>query len=228
MLKLKQKIALVLALILALGVMVPAQAEDLAERIREITQRESAPAETRPAPQQEDAGLEEAPAAQDAPLAEEAAQDEGQQAASAEEDELVLDDEAVSSRAAFSPDIMTAAAGTEVYADSRMITLLGVIINNSIVYAVSQSGSAVRIALVSGREVIEGFVVVSSLSAMSKSAKSTYVMAASRGIRVYDQKLMSISFTKASGSVTAAPHETLPQRRQPLQRQLLLPGNCHS
>ena len=112
MLKLKQKIALVLALILALAVMVPVQAEDLAERIREITQRESAPAETRPAPQQEDTGLEETPVVQDASLTEEAAQDEGQQAASAEEDELVLDDEAVSSRAAFSPDIMTAAAGT--------------------------------------------------------------------------------------------------------------------
>ena len=208
MLKLKQKIALVLALILALGAMVPVQAEDLAERIRKLTQRESAPTETEPAPQQEDTGLEEAPVAQDAPLTEEAVQDEGQQAASDEEDELVLDDEAVSSRAAFAPGLMMVEARTEVYADSRMITLLGVIINNSIVYAVSQSGSAIRIALVSGREVIEGFVVASSLSAMSKSAKSTYVMAASRGIRVYDQKLMSISFTKASGSVTAVPHKT--------------------
>ena len=65
----------------------------------------------------------------------------------------MLDDEAVSSRAAFAPGLMMVEARTEVYADSRMITLLGVIINNSIVYAVSQSGSAVRIALVSGREV---------------------------------------------------------------------------
>ncbi len=212
MLKLKQKIALVLTLILALGTMGPVQAEDLADRISEVMQRESAPTETRPAPQQADTALEEATVVQNAPLAEETAQDEGQQAAPDEEDDLVLDDEAVSSRAAFSPDIMTAAAGTKVYADRQMTVLLGVIKKTGIVYAISLSGNTIRIALISGTEVIEGYVASNALSILSESNKYSYTMLANRGIRIYDQKLLSISFIKESGSKTDAPQKTaIPQ-----------------
>ncbi len=183
MFKLKQKFALILALILALGTMVPVHAEEMAEKIRQLTGQESAPA------------------------AENAGQEEVQQTAS--DDEVILtNDESASSRAAFTPDLMIAPAGTKVYADSQMTAVLGVIKNGSVVYAVSLSGNAVRIALVSGREVIEGYVPFDVLNALSKSSKSTYMMAASRGVRVYDQKLVSISFTKASGSVTAAPQTT--------------------
>ena len=201
MLKLKQKIALVLALILALGAMVPVQAEDLAERIRELIQKESTPGKETSASQEKEVGkkdlVEQTDDVQELSLHD-----------GSDEDELLFTDEAINSRSGFSPDLMMADAETSVYADSNLTMRLGVIKKKSVVYAISLSDNAVRIALVSGSEVIEGFVSVDSLNTLSKGTRSSYMTVSNRGIRVYDQKLLGISFTKASDSITAAPNAT--------------------
>ncbi len=114
----------------------------------------------------------------------------------------------VKPRSGFEPDIMMAAGGTKVYSDARFTSYFGEIKKRSIVYAISLSGNAVRIAFVNGKDVLEGYVSADSLKTMTKESKAIFAETAQFGTMVYSQKLLSISFTRASAQMTKVPDPT--------------------
>ncbi len=114
----------------------------------------------------------------------------------------------IKSRSSFVPDLMVAKAGTRVYSDNRLSTLMGEIKITGVIYAVSLTGNSVRIAFVVGKNVLEGYVSQSALSAMSADSKDSYLKFASKGVKVYTQKLVAVSFDKTVDAQTTDPITT--------------------
>ena len=195
---LKQLIALALSFILLLGTALPIHAEEsLTDRIRELV------GDKKPVSEPEHEASEETGG--------EAGQESAAEAFSSQQNEDDDDpgsfpEEVLTVRAAFSPEIMIAAKGTQVFSDSRLTALLGTMKNNGIIYALSLSGdNAVRIALVSGSKVYEGYVSRNALSVLSDRDKATYEMIAFDGTLVYGKRLIAVSFAEADDSSPIIP-----------------------
>ncbi len=200
--KMKHMISLMLSFAVVFGAMTPIHAEEsLPERIRKkFGVNESYRKPTSVFPEENKAENEQQPAATEEAQLQSGVSDNVASAST---------DEAITERAAFSPDIMGIRDGAFVYSDSKLSIQIGTIKKGGIVYAVALSGAAMRIAFVSEDfQVIEGFVSANTLSALSKSNKMTYQITARGGRKVYGQVLLPIRFVRTAGSNPAVPAVT--------------------